>query len=77
MRLRQGRFNSNYKGGCPTINILHRDEWEEAMKIEEDKLWNLLLKFNQQYLSGTYPSKIDVKVMYDKIIEARNKKAIE
>lgn len=70
--LRQGRFNSNYKGGCPTVNILASWEWDELMKCEPEQIRPLLLKFNREYMSSTYPSKIDIEFMYNKVITARN-----
>jgi hypothetical protein len=72
---RQGRLNSNYRGGCPTINILHRDEWTELMDAKEEDVMPLLQKFNRQYMYGTYPSKLDIPVMFDKVKKARESKA--
>jgi hypothetical protein len=68
---RQGRFNSNYEGGCPTVNIIAAWEWEELMKCEDDEVLPLLNKYNRQYMTGTYPSRFNLNVMYEKVMDKR------
>jgi len=70
---RQGRFNSNYRRGCPEINILHKEEWDQLMVCSEDEIHPLLLKFDREYRNGVYPSRLNLTVMRAKIDEARKK----
>lgn len=72
---RQGRFNSNYKGGVPTVNILAAWEWQEVLSCKEEEIEALVKKYDQQYRCGTYPSKLDVPAMIEKIKAKRNEQA--